>query len=100
MFKAVILLVLCGLCCSGCVSINSSKRSIKAYKTTVFGLDLSPGQYIHVRIGLVRHFYQEIPIYTNQIYYPNYNSSVDSDVSWNTSNVKERFWVGNTNIIK
>lgn len=93
----IILIFLCFLF-SGCISYN--KDTIEATKTTVFGLDLSTGKYVKIRFGLIRHFQQTIPVYTNQIFYPLYSSSVDSDIGWNSQNVKELFIIGNTNIIK
>lgn len=68
-------------------------------KSTVFGLEIAePTGNVRLRFGLVRNFYQRIPVYTNTVVStPIYNTSVDGDIGFTSQNVKENYSVGVTN---
>lgn len=83
----------CLALCAGCVSLP--RDCAVADKVTVLGLDVSPygTSGPHVRLGLVRHFYQHVPVSTNQLYAPPYSADVVAGVGV-TQNTTEKFAVG------
>ena len=79
---------------TGCVVAPDD--SILAVKDTVLGVDIgsSNPQTYHMRIGLVRRFYQRIPVGTNAIFAPDYATAVDGGVGLTHQNAKEMFRTG------
>lgn len=79
---------------SGCVNPGN----IVAYKTTVLGFDVSydsASTSPHVRLGLVRSFYQQIPVSTNKVYAPDYATRMDATLAATKQFGEEGFGSGN-----
>jgi hypothetical protein len=73
----------------------ADKTNIVAVKSTVFGLDISSnGEVPHIRLGLVRHFYQQIPTSTNAVFSPVYTSHTDAVIGATRQTVIEDFTIG------
>lgn len=95
--KRLAIAALC-LFCAGCITIRTD--AIVSAKATTFGLDISSDPSSgspHVRFGLVRWFYQSIPVATNQLFAPDYHSDVDATIGLTSQSVHETFTTGITN---
>ena len=80
----------------GCANSRSTAR-IVAVKETVWGVKVgaSPaGGTPAFQIGLVRSFWQEVPVATNHMHAPDWRAEVDADVKLNHQVVKEHFGAG------
>lgn len=91
-----ILAILACVALVGCANNRGTVR-IVAVKETIWGLKVSPSAQSGspgVQIGLVRSFWQEVPVSTNQIYAPDYQAAVDADVKLNHQVVSEAFRSG------
>ena len=88
--KPIAVALLLALAC-GCVTAPR----IAASKSTVLGLDISTdsGGLPHVRLGLIRYFYQELPVSTNAIHVPNWSADVSADVGLTRQTAHETFTV-------
>lgn len=87
----LLIAVLIPLLFGGC---TIPRTNIVAAKQTVFGLDISSdpqSQIPHVRLGLVRYYFQSIPTATNAVYAPPYSSTVDADIGIARQTVNESF---------
>lgn len=76
---------------SGCGNTRSTRR-IVSVKHTVLGIDVAQsmsGAMPAFRIGLVRSFWQEIPVETNTLYAPEYVASTVADVKLTHQQVNE-----------
>jgi hypothetical protein len=88
---------------TGCNS--APRRDIIAVKSTVLGFDVSAdavSQIPHVRLGLIRNFYQMIPVAigssSNQqasVQTPNYATSMAADMGLTSQQGAEEFATGN-----
>ena len=79
---------------TGCVT---SHENIVAVKTTTLGFDVSgdPGTYVpHVRLGLIRNFYQVVPVGTNAMFAPSYAASMSADMRIADQTASEDFAAG------
>ena len=82
---------LLGFFFTGCANQRSTKR-IVSVKHTVLGLDVAQSMNSMMpafRLGLVRSFWQEIPVETNQIFAPEYVASTVADVQLTQQKVNE-----------
>lgn len=80
----------------GCANTRSTVR-IVAVKETVWGVKVGTapsGGTPAFQLGLVRSFWQEVPVSTNQIYAPDWKAEVDADVKLNHQLVNEHFGSG------
>ncbi len=80
---------------SGCAS--RVPGNIVIVKTTTFGFDVSGDpqtQIPHVRLGLIRNFYQVIPTSTNGIYAPSYAASMSAEMRLTSQRGQEDFATG------
>jgi hypothetical protein len=90
--------MLCLLLC-GCKVVTTGDNIVSA-KATVFGLDISNDPVTkvpHIRVGLVRYFYQVIPTGTNRVYAAPYSSDVDAAIGIANQKAVEKFSTVNTN---
>lgn len=81
---------------AGCANQRSTVR-IVAVKETIWGVKVGTapsGGTPAFQIGLVRSFWQEVPVATNQIYAPDWKAEVDADVRLNHQVVNEHFGSG------
>lgn len=80
----------------GCANSRSTAR-IVAVKETIWGVKVGPspaGGTPAFQIGLVRSFWQEVPVATNAMHAPDWRSEVDADVKLNHQIVTEHFGAG------
>lgn len=96
--------ILSAILCAGLVAITGCKAPdpshIVVRKSTVFGLDIAyDGQMPHVRFGLIRYYYQEIPTSTNYVFAPIYNSDTTADLGLTHQSAIERFSTGTSNFV-
>lgn len=90
------LLVMLAACLVGCANSRSTVR-IVAVKETIWGVKVGAapsGGTPAFQIGLVRSFWQEVPIATNHIYAPDWTAQVDADVKLSHQVVNEHFGSG------
>lgn len=88
------LLALLAIC--GCSNARSTTR-IVSVKSTVWGVDVGAaptGGTPSFKIGLVRSFWQEVPVATNAIHAPDWRAEVDADLKLNRQVVTEHFGAG------
>ena len=80
---------------AGCQTLPS-ESGILAVKDTVCGVDIgsSQPQTYHIRIGIVRRFYQFLPVSTNVLHVADYATSADGGVGLTHQNAKEAFRTG------
>jgi hypothetical protein len=91
-----LLTILAAAMLAGCVS-STQNPNIVAVKSTTFGFDVSgdPQTSVpHVRIGLVRNFYQLIPVRTNQVFSPSYATSMSAEMRLTSQRGQEDFATG------
>ena len=94
MKRTLIILAVAVLC--GCANSRSTAR-IVAVKETIWGVKVgaSPaGGTPAFQIGLVRSFWQEVPVATNQMHAPDWRAEVDADVKLQHQIVTEHFGAG------
>lgn len=80
----------------GCANRRDTVR-IVAVKETIWGVKVGTapsGGTPAFQIGLVRSFWQEVPVGTNAMYAPDYQAAVDADVKLNHQVVSEAFRSG------
>lgn len=80
----------------GCANSRSTAR-IVAVKETIWGVKVgaSPaGGTPAFQIGLVRSFWQEVPVATNLMHAPDWRAKVDADVKLHHQVVNEHFGAG------
>lgn len=90
------LIILLASCLCGCANTRSTSR-IVAVKETIWGVKVgaSPaGGTPAFQIGLVRSFWQEVPVGTNAMHAPDWRAEVDADVKLNHQIVNEQFGAG------
>lgn len=90
----IVFLLLCG-----CKVVTTGDNIVSA-KATVFGIDISNDPVTkapHIRVGLVRYFYQTIPTGTNRVYAAPYSSDVDAQIGIANQKAVEKFSTVNTN---
>jgi hypothetical protein len=81
---------------AGCANTRSTAR-IVAVKETIWGVKVgaSPaGGTPSFQIGLVRTFWQEIPVATNAVWAPDWRADVEADVKLQHQIVDEHFGAG------
>ena len=82
--------------CVGCANSRGTTR-IVSVKSTVWGVDVGTapsGAMPAFKIGLVRTFWQEVPVSTNAIHAPDWRAEVDADLKLNHQVVTEHFGSG------
>ena len=82
--------------CAGCANSRGTTR-IVSVKSTVWGIDVGTaptGGMPAFKIGLVRSFWQEVPVSTNAIYAPDWRAEVDADLKLNHQIITEHFGAG------
>lgn len=86
--------------CASVVALSSCvirPGHIAAEKVTVLGFELSPSSatgYPAVRLGLVRHFFQQVPVSTNRLYAPAYSASMNASLAPLSQTAREDFATG------
>jgi hypothetical protein len=99
---ASLLAIGAGLLLTACNT--APRRDIVAIKSTVLGFDVSADagtQIPHVRLGLVRSFYQVIPVAMStsntvaSVETPNYATSMTADMGLTSQQGSEEFATGN-----
>lgn len=82
--------------CLGCANSRGTTR-IVSVKQTVWGVDVGAaptGGTPSFKIGLVRSFWQEVPVSTNAIHAPDWRAEVDADLRLNHQVIAEHFGAG------
>jgi hypothetical protein len=93
--KTILPIVVLALCV-GCANSRGTTR-IVSVKSTVWGIDVGTaptGGMPAFKIGLVRSFWQEVPVSTNAIHAPDWRAEVDADVKLNHQKITEHFGAG------
>ncbi len=81
---------------AGCANSRGTTR-IVSVKSTVWGIDVGTaptGGMPAFKIGLVRSFWQEVPVSTNAIHAPDWRAEVDANVKLNHQVITEHFGAG------
>jgi hypothetical protein len=107
-FRTAVQVVAIGFILGGMVTLtgcmSATNRNIVAVKSTVLGFDVSSdpqSQIPHVRLGLVRNFYQVIPVAiatsnnAASVQTPNYATSMAADMGLTSQQGAEEFATGN-----